>query len=448
MGRLPQSSSAVKPDGRTVDPRRASDPLTLGSAGVAAVVLIIPLMQGGLVTATLPVLCLLVGLAFLAESRRFLFHERGTWREAAPWIWVWLGVSLYIFGQPAVREIFGLELTINGIDFTRVYWLQHVKYWSFFTAYWLLAWVVTRQRARAKALIVIAVMAMALFQSLYGTLAFVNGQETILGIWPKEQGGDSVAGTFYNRNHLAGFLAVAMPLGAAYLMSERWAVNVQRLQLVKLFATIVFLLVAGAALIGTASRLGIFSALIGLLLWAWLHTRAQQAAPRWQYIWPGALVALPLLAGLWFGPQHLIERLFQLDQAAARLSIWTAMLDVPAAVWWQGIGAGSFHDVFKLIHPAEFSRSVWSAHSEYLQLAFEFGLVGLALLTPLAVYWVKQCRPRQLGSLQRGALAGIVAILIHNIAEFDMQVPGTAVVFWTALGILFSRPRQHRGRAP
>ena len=89
---------------------------------------------------------------------------------------------------------------------------------------------------------------------------------------------------------------------------------------------------------------------------------------------------------------------------------------------------------------------MWRAHSEYLQLAFEFGLVGIALLTPLTVYWIKQCRPQQLGSLERGALAGIVAVLIHNLAEFNMQVPGTAILFWIALGILFTRRRSRRDR--
>lgn len=68
--------------------------ISLGAVGAAAVVLVIPLMQGGLVTATLPVLSLLVAIAFLAEIRRFLFRERGAWREAAPWVYVWLGVSL------------------------------------------------------------------------------------------------------------------------------------------------------------------------------------------------------------------------------------------------------------------------------------------------------------------------------------------------------------------
>lgn len=427
----------------------ANPRFTLSTVGVVAIIAVIPVMQGGLVTATLPVLSLLAGLAFLAECRRFLFEDKAAWKEAAPWIYLWLGVSAYIFVQPAVRELLGLRLTVGGIDFTRTYWLQHVKYWSFFTAYWLLAWTVSRQNRFPKDAIILAVIAMALFEALYGTIAFVNGQQTILGIWPKKSFGSSVTGTFYNRDHLAGFFGVAMPLGAAYLMSWRWSLNMRHLPIVKLCAAIFFLLVTGAALIGTASRLGIFSALVGLFLWAWLHARSEHGGAHWSRIWLIGLVLLPAFAGVWFGPQHLIERLFQLDESTARLRIWGAMLDVPIKVWVQGIGAGSFADVFKLIQPLGYDKSVWRAHSEYLQFAFEFGLVGIALLAPLAIYWLRKCRPPELDTLQRGALAGVVAVMIHNIADFDMQVPGTAVMFWVALGILCSHAtRSRRSTAP
>lgn len=417
--------------------RRSQAQVSLGAVFMALVVLVIPLMQGGLVTATLPVLSLLVGLGFLAESRRFLFKEQGDWTQAAPWVYVWLVVTLYIFGQAAAREIFHLELTINGIEFTRVYWLQHVKYWSFFTAYWLLAWVVSRQHGGSTKLIVAAVIAMALFQSLYGTIAFANGQDTILGIWPKTNYLSSVTGTFYNRNHLAGFLAVAMPLGTAYLLSSRWKLNIRNEPAIKGMAAVLYLLICGAALIGTASRLGILCALIGFLVWGWLYTRRLYARSPARYIWLGLLVVLPVLAGLWFGPGYLIERLLQIDQATGRLRIWQAMFGVPWDVWVQGIGAGSFLDVFKLIHPPDHTKSVWRAHSEYLQVVFELGIVGIAVIAPFIVHWYRRCWPKNLDGLQIGALAGVIAVMLHNIADFDLQVPGTAVAFWIALGLLF-----------
>jgi len=402
----------------------------------------------------LPVLVVLVGVAFLAENHRLLGASSARWWEVAPWLYVWLVVTAYIFLQPAVRELVPLQLTLNGIDIGNVHWLQPVKYWAHFTAYWLLAWVVSRQAGQSRSVVVIGLMAMALFQSLYGMVAFVGGQETILGIWPKTNYLGSVTGSFYNRNHLAGFLAVAMPIGAGYLLSSRRTtgrhgrmaaspnhhsqITNHRSRPLKFAGTIIFLLLTGAALIGTASRLGIFSGLIGFLLWGWLQARSEFASGPVRYAWLVLLVGLPLLAGLRFGPGYLVERLLQIDQATGRLGIWSAMLSAPGELWLHGAGAGAFHDVFKLIHPADHVKSVWRAHSEYLQFVFEFGLIGLAILMSVAVYWFKKCRPNSLDGVQRGALAGVVAILIHNIADFDMQIPGTAVAFWMAVGLLFS----------
>jgi hypothetical protein len=336
-----------------------------------------------------------------------------------------------------VREIFDIKLELNGNEFTRTYWLQHVKYWSFFTAYWAMAWTVSRQTGRARDLILITVVFLAVFESLYGMIAFANGQDTILGIWPKLRFRESVTGTFFNRNHLAGFLAVAMPLGASYLLSKRWDPAHHGVPVIKICITTMYLLITGGALLGTASRLGIFSAMIGFMLWGWLYLKTDLAGTRFRHVWLGLLILVPILAGLWFGPDRLIERLLVIDQATGRFEIWQAMLGSPARVWLFGIGAGQFQDVFKLISPVGLLPSMWRAHSEYLQVVFEFGLIGIALLAPFVVFWIKRCRPRRLDSIQRGALAGIVAVMVHNIADFDLQVPGTAVMFWIAVGILF-----------
>ncbi|MFC1681585.1 O-antigen ligase family protein [Pseudomonadota bacterium] len=387
---------------------------------------------------TLPTLAFIVGLAFLAASWRFLSNPSNSWEQVAPWIYFWLAASLYIFLQPWVREVFNIELELNGNKFTRVYWLQTVKYWSFFTAYWLLAWVVSRQRGRARDVIVVAVILMALFESLYGMIAFAGGQQTIIGIWPKERYLESVTGSFFNRNHLAGFLAVAMPLGASYLLARKWDPGYQRVPIIKICVTTLYLLITGGALIGTASRLGIFSAMVGFILWGVLFIRNELSESRFRWIVLTVIIGVPLLAGLWFGPQTFVDRLLAIDQATGRLQIWTAMLESPTKIWVLGIGAGSFHDVFKLIHPVGLEPSIWRAHSEYLQVVYEFGLVGILILLPFLVIWLVCNKPDGFDSIQRGALAGVVGVMVHNIADFDLQVPGTAVVFWVVVGILMT----------
>ncbi len=73
-----------------------------------------------------------------------------------------------------------------------------------------------RTRGRAE-LLVIAILASALFQSFYGMAEVFSGHEAILGR-PKRYNIGSVTGTYVNRNHLAGFLEMAFPLSLGYLL--------------------------------------------------------------------------------------------------------------------------------------------------------------------------------------------------------------------------------------
>ncbi|MCK7482916.1 MAG: hypothetical protein M0C28_41730 [Candidatus Moduliflexus flocculans] len=71
-------------------------------------------------------------------------------------------------------------------------------------------------RRRAEILVVV-VLASALFQAFYGMAEVFSGHETILGR-PKRYNLGSVTGTYVNRNHLAGFLEMAFPLSLGYLL--------------------------------------------------------------------------------------------------------------------------------------------------------------------------------------------------------------------------------------
>ena len=73
-----------------------------------------------------------------------------------------------------------------------------------------------RSRGRAE-ILVIVILASALFQSFYGMAETFSGHEMILGR-AKRYGLGSVTGTFVNRNHLAGFLEMAFPLSLGYLL--------------------------------------------------------------------------------------------------------------------------------------------------------------------------------------------------------------------------------------
>jgi O-antigen ligase len=66
-------------------------------------------------------------------------------------------------------------------------------------------------RSRMKSLAIVFV-ALGLFQVLYGVAQTYSLDQGHIWWWPKEYYQDSVTGTYINRNHLAGFLELAIPL--------------------------------------------------------------------------------------------------------------------------------------------------------------------------------------------------------------------------------------------
>ncbi len=66
--------------------------------------------------------------------------------------------------------------------------------------------------------IVLGILALGVIESLYGLVQLAAGRSTILW-WENPYSGNVVTGTFINRNHLAGFLSMAICLGIGYLWS-------------------------------------------------------------------------------------------------------------------------------------------------------------------------------------------------------------------------------------
>ena len=62
-------------------------------------------------------------------------------------------------------------------------------------------------------------------------------------------------------------------------------------------------------------------------------------------------------------------------------------------------------------------------------------MFGVAAIGATACLWWRRVRPAQFGPLQHGALAGIAAIAVHVLVDFDLHIPGTALAFWVLVGV-------------
>jgi O-antigen ligase len=323
-----------------------------------------------------------------------------------------------------------------------------------------------RTRGRAEVLVV-AILASALFQSFYGMAEVFSGHEAILGRAKKYNLG-SVTGTYVNRNHLAGFLEMAFPLSLGYLLVKAryfaMAKGLSLRQKVLWFGqeslqwTFLLGLVPvfiGVGLVFSKSRSGIMVLVLTAVL-------AAVAAASWREFSEadgergrgepsgrrqGRIVRLVVLvvlaAAVWLGIGPVIKRFSEVDVSAeGRRTFYRNTLDLIGDFPLTGTGKGTYVNAYEMYEKIDDRLKLSFAHNDYLEYAAENGVVGggalavagIGLAVWLAAMWRRR-RSSFAKGIGLGAVLGIAAILIHGFTDFNLQIPANAVYF-TALAML------------
>ena len=163
----------------------------------------------------------------------------------------------------------------------------------------------------------------------------------------------------------------------------------------------------------------------------------------WGVIWPR-------LSTLW---RHL----------PIRLTIWHAALRMFYHSPVVGFGPGTFRRYFPLFRPEHFGKRgvglcTLLAHSEYLEVAVETGMLGLVPFALFLGLWYQATR-RTLenadGAAPPGPLpavfAGTVALLVHAAGSVNTRYPTCRLILWVMLGLAAAYWREAEpdgGRAP
>ena len=352
-------------------------------------------------------------------------------KPAAPWLLPWLVITVFI----------GLQLlgSVEGQGFKTWMPLQTTAYWAIFSAYWALAWLVAGLSITDTRRLVVVLVALACFQAMYGLVAFIGGQETILGLWKKEYNLQEVTGSFVNRNHFAGYLALLWGLGLSYFFSYQNKTGSRPAVALRVGLAVIFSVVITIAILGSHSRLGMIAGLLSVALWVFLYFTRGHAVSKWSKPILTGLVLAVLFGMVWFGMGKLILRFADLGEDG-RYLMWDAMFSLSYGEWLFGVGAGGFEDFFRTITPLSIQGDTVfrEVHNDWLEFALDFGLIGSAFIVIAFVFWFTKTRPARWSLIQHGALCGITAIAIHSLGDFNLQIPGVAVTFWAAVGILMN----------
>src|SRR5664279_3088465 len=247
-------------------------------------------------------------------------------------------------------------------------------------------------------------------------------------------GGGLLVGPFINPNHTAEFLEISAFAALAFSFARTTTYG-QRVW--KLIAAV---LAAGA--ISTLSRGSVLALGTGALIWFVLAPASDQGEPLHRSRFVGMLLALVVMVGIaiGLGGDKIVDE-FR-GTASDNLSKLLVAKDALSLVIAHpaGIGLSAFgrvYPVYKTLH-----WPVWLQYVENqpVSILVETGIAGAVLVLGILAlvgrrFWQEARRDRVEASL----LAGLVAVIAHNVFDFGLETPGILLPFCALLGTAFGR---------
>jgi O-antigen ligase len=317
--------------------------------------------------------------------------------------------------------------------------------WLALAACFTAAALAGRER-RHRRMLLVALLAVALFEVLYGVRHWWTDARTIWGVVvPRGEG--RLRATFVNPNHFAVYLEMVLPtvfaLGWWAWRRAREELAIER-RLVLVVAPAVLWLGLFAALAFTGSRTGLAAAAVAVVfqgLLAATASRRRRLAPLGLLV---ALVGLGVVAAV--GLQQGLGRLlavssFELTWGGRALA-GRAALDLWRHFPLFGTGLGTFQDAFPLVQPHGLAGTWSHLHDDWLELLLTTGLAGAVVV----VVGVGGLARRLSTVLRRGrrsedraaalaALGALAALAIHETFDFGLTTSANAFTLAVLCGV-------------
>ena len=256
-------------------------------------------------------------------------------------------------------------------------------------------------------------------------------------------------GTYVDRDHFAGLLEMILPLAVMYALAAWLRADTRhKSPALPALAAAGLGTLAGVvllAIIYSLSRMGFVVALFALFAIGLLAAGQRLSSPRVRWLALGVLGCIVILAFVWLPPDQLIARFADLassDSVAGdtRLHFWRETLSLVGAYPLFGCGLGGYESAFRKFQITLPMMSVNFAHNDYLQALAELGIIGggilAALLIVIAVRAVSgTARQDTIDArfLAIGCVGSILAMMLHSLVDFNMQIPANALLMsWIA----------------
>ena len=353
-------------------------------------------------------------------------------------------------------------LTGKGQSFALAPYIYPVRMslirWTVYSLFFIGLSQVLNSRRRIE-ILCFCILITAGFISVYGIYQAYAGDNTI---WWFAGYGRDVRGTYINRNHFAGLMAMALMLAAAYASSLRSSffhkdddtspgtrgkreTLLSSEQAYSKRALIIFCgVIIGLGLVLSASRGGIISAAFGLLLMGILFVYRKSQRRN------GLIVLVIFLLvggyGLQVGMEHTIVR-FQPDQLHSsfegRFRYAQKTIDVFNDYKAAGVGVGNFQYAYPRYQaPEDMGLLIDYAHNDWAQLLAEAGLAGLVItVLGIGIFVFLIVRRWQERKDHKAIALGVVPLAVlttmgmHSWFDFNMHIPANVLILGAIIAI-------------
>lgn len=286
----------------------------------------------------------------------------------------------------------------------------------------------------------------------YAVYQYATGSDRVWHLVKPYQGRGS--GTYICPNHLGGFLEMLLPLALAYTLTGR-------------LKPVTRVLMGYAALVMTAGIVATVSRGSWLATGFALTLLFGVLALLRRYRLPAAALLVLLVAGL----VVFVPRSFTFQSRARQLMAGDSQVrdDLRFALWqpawrmwqdhpWWGVGPAHFDARFGQYRPDKVQMRPDRVHNDYLNTLADWGLVGAGLVATavglLAWGVVRTWRGVRVSNADIGprngsnkfafvigSAAGLAAILVHSVVDFNMHIPANAILAVTLMALLSAHLR-------
>jgi tetratricopeptide (TPR) repeat protein len=247
-------------------------------------------------------------------------------------------------------------------------------------------------------------------------------------------------GTMLNvGNHFAGYIVIIIPLAVAI----SFVVEDIGKRILLIFASVImssamaFSLIAGAML----------AFILSLVLVAVLFASSENTRKKSSIL--GGVVICLIVIIFWFGYKPVFQELLTITNLeagspAGRLSLWKSTLAMFADNPITGTGLNTFDFIYPQYRLPDLYRQAVYAHSDWLQLLAELGIIGfLIILSGLVIFFITARRGLALVKFEQnwikglivGGLSSVIVSSFHALVEFNIHIPAIAVLFVIIIAI-------------